>query len=105
MSEEQLAAQTTLQWTNGTFWSVALMFIAGTIGRSLVSSEPFCAKKFFGELILSGLAAVVLYSFNVMQGMSPIQIVFFGALGGMGGIRVVEWVIKFAKKCRASGVL
>lgn len=92
-------------WTDPVMWSVIGMFVAGTLGRILVSDEPFDSRRFTGEIILSIIGAIILYSFNVMQGMSPIQIIFFGALGSMGGIRLIEWLIKIAKKIQKAGIL
>lgn len=103
MSEEQLAVLQMTFWREDGLTFVICMFIAGSIGRTLISCEPFNSQKFFGEIILSGLGAITLFYFNVMQGMSPTQIIFFGALGSMGGFRMIEWTIKFAKQVKGSG--
>ena len=106
MSDEKEVVTSAFQWwSDPLLWSVIAMFILGTIGRILVSDEPFDPRKFFGELILAAIGAIILYSFNLMQGMTPIQIVFFGALGSLGGVRLIEWIIKIAKKVKSSGVL
>ena len=105
MSEERIAIEQAFSWADRALWSVVFMFMAGTLGRALISNEPFCARRFFGEMILSCLGAITLYSLNLMQGMTPIQIIFFGALGSMGGVRMIEWVIKFAKKVKSAGIL
>jgi len=103
MSEEKIAAEQLLMWCNQGFWMVVSMFVAGSVGRTLVSGEAFDGKKLAGEIILSSLAAITLLSFNVMQGMSLPQIIFFGALGSMGGVRTIDWVIRFAKQAKNTG--
>lgn len=103
MSNEKEAVEVIFSWSDRLLWSVVSLFALGTLGRILVSSEPFDLKRFLGELILSVISAIILFSFNLMQGMSPTQIVFFGALGSLGGVRMVEWVIKIAQRVKMNG--
>ena len=105
MSDEKEVVTTAFTWADRTLWSIMALFALGALGRILVSSEPFDLRRFAGELILSVIAAVILFSFNVMQGMTTVQIVFFGALGSLGGVRMIEWVIKIARKMKSNGVL
>lgn len=79
---------------------ILTLFILGAIAHTLISKEPFDLKRFTGELILASVAAVAMWAFGLMQGMSPIQMIFFGAMGGLGGVRLVEWGIKIAKAAR-----
>lgn len=99
MPEKELLSQATqFDWKDYTLWSIVGLFILGALARVLVSSEPFCWRRFLGEIILAAIGAVIFYSFGLMQGMNTIQIMFFGALSALGGVRLVEWGIKgFAK--------
>ena len=95
MPEKELLTQaSTFNWYDYTFWSVVTLFTLGVIAKALVSSEPFCARKFWGEIILAVIGAVLFFSFGLMQGMNPLQIMFFGALASLGGVRLIEWGIK-----------
>jgi hypothetical protein len=92
--KEMLNQAASFDWKDYTFWSVAIMFVLGVLAKALVSNEPFCFRRFAGELILAMIGAVLFYSFGLMQGMSVIQMMFFGALSALGGVRLVEWGIK-----------
>ena len=101
MAADELQHTTSVfKWNDGLMWSVVVLFMLGSLARMLVSNEPFCWRRFWGEMILSFIGAVLMYSFGLLQGMSPIQIVFFGSLGSLGGIRLIEWVIKIARRVR-----
>lgn len=99
MPEREIINQAAqFDWKDWTLWSIIGLFILGTLARVLVSNEPFCWRRFLGEIILALIGAILFYSFGLMQGMSTIQIMFFGALSALGGVRLVEWAIKgFAK--------
>ena len=105
MSEEKLAIEQMMFWQNHNMWLIVLMFVSGAVGRSLLNTEPFNSRRLAGEIILSVLGAITLYSFNLMQGMSTLQIIFLGGLASMGGVRSITWAIKFGQKLKASGVL
>lgn len=92
-------------WYSKMLWSVVIMFVMGALARTLVSSEPFDCKKFAGEMIISAIGAVMMYSLGLMQGMNDIQIVGFGALASMGGLRGVEWILKLINKIKKIQVL
>lgn len=77
------------------FLAITALLVLGTMARSLLSNEPFDFRKLLGELILGLIGAVLLYAFGMLQNMSPMQMLFLGALGGLGGVRSLEWVIKF----------
>ena len=66
------------------------------LARHLVSSEPLDKRRLAGEAILSAIGAVVFWSAGLLQGMSTLQMVFFGSLAALGGVRAVEWGIKIA---------
>lgn len=85
---------------NGSMWLVIFLMVMGTIGRTLVSNEPFDVKRFSGEVILSVIGAIMLYSFGLLQGMSIPQIILLGSLGSLGGLRILEWLIRLAKQIK-----
>jgi len=76
-------------------WMIIGLSALGAAGRNLLSKEPFEIKKFLGELILSIIGAVIVWSFGLMQGMTVPQMIFFGGLSAWGGIRTIEWGLKF----------
>lgn len=92
-------------WTDRMLWSVVVMFLLGSMARTFVSDEPFDGKKFSGELLFSGIGAVMMYSMGLMQGMNEAQIVCFGAGASLGGVRMFEWFMKIAKNVKGSGEL
>ncbi|KLV10182.1 hypothetical protein [Photobacterium ganghwense] len=78
--------------------SIVGLFVLGSIAKQLLSDEPkLNLRVLFGEMILSGIAGVAMYSLGLMREMSTHQIIFFGALGGIGGWRTVLWIIKIIK--------
>lgn len=83
------------------FWTVLTMFCLAYLARTLVSKEPLDWKRLLGELILTAISAIALYSAGLLNGMSPLQMVFAGALGSLGGLRAVEWMIKIAIQIKA----
>lgn len=80
----------------GLIW-VAAMMVAGTVGRLLMDDEPIKWRKFAGEVILSVVISITLYSFGVMQSMTEWQIIFIGGLAGIGGVKSVEWAVQIGK--------
>ncbi len=97
MRKEALDAVTSIQWADRTFLTVVLMFAAGAAARVLVSGEPFNMRRFVAEMLFAFIGAVMLWSFGLLQGMTALQIIFFGSLGSLGGVRLIEWGIKIAK--------
>ena len=75
-------------------WMTIGLFVLGTIGRNLLSQEPFQLKRFLGELVMSVLGGFIIWSFGLMKGMTPSQMVFFGGFAAWGGIRAMEWCMK-----------
>jgi len=69
----------------------------GSVARSFISHEPFCLRRFVGEMLLSIIGAIVLWSFGLLQGMTELQIIFLGGLASLGGVRMIEWIMKIAK--------
>lgn len=98
MSTEKETAQLAAAPETQLFLSLVAMMVFGTIGRILVSDDPFDWRRFTGELILAAIAAVLLYAFGMLNGMSFYQVLAVGALGGLGGIRLLEWAIKIWKQ-------
>ncbi len=90
-------------WTDKLLWTIVGLFVFGSMARSLVSDEPFDVRKLIGELIFSGIAAIIMYSMGLMQGMNEYQIVCFGALGSLGGVRSVEWALKAMNQFKSAG--
>lgn len=103
MSGEKESVEAAFNWYDPVLWSVIAFFVMGSLGRILVSSDPFDPRKFAGEMILAIIGAIIIYSFNLMQGMSPVQIIFLGSLASLGGVRIIEWAIKFSQQVKKSG--
>lgn len=101
MSAEKELAQA-FSWTDQTLLSFVVMILMGAIARVFVSNEPLDLRKLAGEAMLAALGAVMLYSFGLLQGMSTPQLMFLGALGGLGGVRLLEWIMKIARKVKES---
>lgn len=97
MPEKDTLGQVVLSWGDRLLWATIALFVIGSMARSLLSDEPFNPKKFAGEMLFAVIGAVTLWSFGLLQGMTPAQIVFLGSLGSLGGIRLLEWVMKIAK--------
>jgi len=83
------------------FWMMLTLFCLAYLARTLVSKEPMDWRRLAGELILTAISAVVVYSAGLLNGMSPLQMLFAGALGSLGGLRAVEWLIKIAAQVKA----
>ncbi len=100
MSDKQQVINEAWLWTDRTFWSITIMFLLGSMARTFVSNEPFDWKKFSGEMLFSLIGAVIMYSMGLMQGMTEVQIIFFGALSSLGGVRSMEWMIKIGRNIK-----
>jgi hypothetical protein len=100
-----LSVSQVLVWCNKTLLSIIAMSALATLARTLVSDEPFDLRRCLGELIFSIIGAVLMYTMGLMQGMTDVQIIFFGALGSLGGVRLVEWAMGIAQKIRQAGIL
>lgn len=94
---EIAASATSINWEDRLLWIVVGFVLMGHLARNLVADEPFNMKKFLGEMILSGLGAVAIYSMGLLQGLSEIEIVLVGVFASLGGIRALEWVAKIYK--------
>ena len=79
---------------------VAGLFVVAHLGRILATGEEFCLTKFIGEILLAVVGGIVMAAFGMMQGMSMPEMVFWGGLAGMGGVRMVEWMFKIAKRIK-----
>lgn len=90
---------------DSTMWSIVGLFLMGVLARTLISNEEFCARKFFGELLLASIGAVVMYSFGMMQNMTAVQIIFFGSLASLGGVRMIEWFIKIIERLKGASIV
>lgn len=90
-------------WSDRFMWSVIGMFVLGSMARSFIGNEPFDPKRFIGELILSTIGAIMMYSMGLMQGMSETQIVCFGAAASLGGVRMIDWGLRIAKAVKQTG--
>lgn len=88
-------------WYSKMLWSIVILFVLGALARALVSNEPFDFRKFTGEIIISAIGAIIMYSLGLMQGMNEIQIVGFGALASLGGLRSIEWTLKLVNKVKS----
>lgn len=91
---------TTINWEDRLLWVVVGFVLLGHLARNLVADEPFNLKKFLGEMILSALGAIAIYSMGLLQGMSEIEIVLVGIFASLGGIRALEWAAKIYKAVR-----
>lgn len=91
-----------MSMTDKTMWSVIILFMLGSMARSLISDEPFCLRKFLGEMIFSTIGGIILYSFGLLQHMSIPELICFGGLGSLGGIRMLEWMFKIAKQVKGA---
>ena len=100
MSAEKETAQLAATPEAQLFISLVALMVFGTIGRILVSDEPFDWRRLTGELILAAIGAVLLHAFGMLNGMNFYQIIAIGALGGLGGVRLLEWLIKIWKQVR-----
>jgi len=100
MPPEREAVQQAINYTDSTFWLFMFLVVTGTVGRILISDEPFNGRRFGGELVLAMVSGVMLYSIGLLQGLDPLQMAVTGSLAGLGGVRFVEWLIKIAKKVR-----
>lgn len=76
---------------------VAMMVV---VARTLINDEPMKWKKFFGELILAGVGAWVMFAFGMYQGMEYWQTIFIGGLSGLGGVRGIEWALRVCKQAQ-----
>ncbi len=97
MPPEKEITQQVVDLGDRMMWSVVGLFVLGTLARKLVSAEPFDARRFAGEVILSFLAALVLYFGGLLQGLGAWELIVMGALGGLGGVRSIEWTLKIAR--------
>ncbi|WP_026610700.1 hypothetical protein [Methylocaldum szegediense] len=86
-------------------WTIIGLFMLSAAARNLLSSEPFDPRRFLGEILLSIVGAVIMWSFGLMQGMSTAQIFFIGGLAALGGVRAIEWGLKIMNTVRSSGNL
>lgn len=93
-------SSTSLDWGDRLLWVVVGLMILGEVARHLVSDEPFCKRKFAGELIFAALGGFLLWTFGLLQGLTAPQMLLAGGLGSLGGVRLVEWVIKIGKEVR-----
>lgn len=100
--KEAIAQMTALSLGDKILWMTIGLFIVGSMARTLISDEPFILRKFLGEMLFALIGAVVLWSFGLLQGMSPAQIVFLGGLGSLGGIRLLEWILRIAKQIKSN---
>ena len=82
-------------------WTLIALFVMAIVSRTLLSDEPFKLKKFAGEIVLAVIGAILLFSFGVLEGMTPPQLVLAGGLGSLGGVRLLEWGIKVYRKLKA----
>lgn len=97
---ERELAQQAVEYTDPTFLGFLALVVTGTIGRILISEEPFRFRRFAGEVILAIVAGVMLYSAGLLQGLNPAQLAVVGSLAGLGGVRLVEWAIKIIVKVK-----
>lgn len=79
---------------------VAGLFVVAHVGRILATGEEFCLTKFIGEILLAIVGGIVMAAFGMMQDMNLAEMVFWGGLAGMGGVRMVEWMFKIAKRIK-----
>ena len=100
MPPERELIENAVNYTDRTLWGFIAMMIIGTVGRILVSDEPFVLRRFVGEILLGFVGAVMLYAIGLLQGLNPLQLIVLGGLAGLGGVRVIEWLIKIAKKVK-----
>jgi hypothetical protein len=100
MPPEREIIENGIDMMDRTLWGFIAMVIFGTVGRILISDEPFILRRFIGELLLGFVAAVMLYAAGLLQGFTPLQLTVVGGLAGLGGVRVIEWIIKIAKKVK-----
>lgn len=84
-------------WTDRFLWLTVGLFVMGSTARLFIGNEPFVLRRFIGEMLLSIIGAVVLWSFGMLQGMTQMQIVLLGGLGSLGGVRLIEWIMKIVK--------
>jgi hypothetical protein len=105
MSDEaQLAASTAPDFRDKVFWTVVGLFMLSAAARNLLSSEPFDPRRFLGEILLSIVGAVIMWSFGLMQGMSTAQIFFIGGLAALGGVRAIEWGLKIMNSVKTGNI-
>ncbi|BBI61645.1 hypothetical protein [Vreelandella sulfidaeris] len=90
-------ASATINWEDRVLWILVGFVMLGHLARNLVKDEPFNLKKFLGEMILSGLGAVAIYTMGLLQGLSEVEIMLVGVFASLGGIRALEWVAKIYK--------
>lgn len=76
------------------------MGILGLLGRTLVSPEPFDARRFTGEMILTALGAIMLFALGVLQGLDTWQMIVLGAGTSLGGLRAIEWGFKIVQAAK-----
>lgn len=100
MPPEREIVEQGFSWADQTLVSFIVMILMGAIARVFVSNEPLDLRKLAGEAMLAVLGAVMLYSFGLLQGLTVPQMMFLGALGGLGGVRLLEWIMKIARRVR-----
>lgn len=103
MPPEREAVDVAFTWTDKTLLSFVAMFVVGAMARVFISDEPFDFRRFAGEVMLAALAAIMMYSFGLLQGLTLAQMMFLGSLGGLGGVKVVEWLLQIIKTAKDAG--
>jgi hypothetical protein len=103
-SEAQLAANNALDFGDKVLWTVMGLFMLSAAARNLLSPEPFDPRRFLGEILLSVVGAVIMWSFGLMQGMSTAQIFFIGGLAALGGVRAIEWGLKIMNSVKTGNI-
>ena len=99
MSPEKELTESAIQMDR-TLWAFILMVIMGTVGRILVSDEPFILRRFAGEILLAFVGGSMLYAVGLLQDLNTLQLIVLGGLAGLGGVRTIEWLIKIARKVK-----
>ena len=87
-------------WMDPQLWYFVVVFVMALLAKHLVSAEPLDKKRLAGEAILSIIGAIAFWAAGLLQGMSVLQMIFFGSMSALGGIRSIEWLIKIASATR-----
>lgn len=84
-------------WENRDFWGLILLMLTGAFGRALMAEEPFDARRFGGEALLSCIGAVVVFLGGFLAERSPVETLLIGALISLGGIHAWVWAFRIFK--------
>ena len=71
------------------------MFISGVLGRALMSNDEIIWRRVIGELLLSVIGAIILWSWGITQHLSIAKAIMYGGFGSLGGLRFLQWLLQF----------